>query len=257
MAKLLLPLLIVMSACAPLAGPDDAKRHDIVILGEVHDNRDAHLGQAAELRALAPTAVVFEMLTPEEARTADADRAEIPRIWAASNWPDYALYAPVFAALGEARIIGAATPRPVISSVYRDGPVASFGEDAARFGLDAPLPPEQLATRLEMQFKAHCEAMPREMMSGMVNVQRFRDAVFARAALDALETYGSPVAVIAGNGHARADWGIPAAIVRAAPDVTVRSVAFVEAKTDTPYDEVNIVPPAEREDPCLALRHRQ
>ena len=32
---------------------------DIVILGEVHDNPDAHLGLAAVLEELQPTAVVF------------------------------------------------------------------------------------------------------------------------------------------------------------------------------------------------------
>ena len=244
-------LALIGSASVAKAAPD------IVVLGEVHDNADAHLGQAAEIRSLQPTAVVFEMLSPEDAAAADADSSKLPEIWARGNWYDYAIYAPLFEALGEARIVGAATPRPVISQVYQDGAAAHFGEAAVRFGLDQPLDPAQQAARVEMQFEAHCQAMPREMMGGMVEVQRYRDAVFAQAALEALERHGPPVAVITGNGHARKDWGVPAVIQRAAPNVTVRSVAFAESEPDAPYDAVTIVPPAERDDPCLVFKKKK
>ena len=237
-----------------LAGPALADtRADIVILGEVHDNAAAHLGQADAIRQLRPTAVVFEMLTPEDAAKADADRDAIAQIWQNANWPDYTLYAPIFDALGQARIVGAAAPRETVRAVYSDGAAALFGPDAARFGLDAPLPDDQQKAREQMQFDAHCEAMPLEMMSGMVDIQRYRDAVFARAALDALERFGPPVAVIAGNGHARTDWGIPAMIEKAAPDVTTMAIGFVEGTTDMPFNETRTVPPATRDDPCKQL----
>ena len=227
---------------------------DIVILGEVHDNPDAHFGQARALETLQPTAVVFEMLTADDALRADQDRDQIPAIWDSSGWPDYALYAPIFDALGTARIVGAAVPRENVRAVYGDGAAALFGSDASRFGLDAPLPEAQQTQREEMQYEAHCQAMPREMMAGMVEVQRYRDAVFARAALEALDRYGPPVAVIAGNGHARTDWGVPAMIARAAPEVTTHATGFVEGPTDMPFDTVTIIPPAERDDPCASLQ---
>ncbi|MEX1234821.1 MAG: ChaN family lipoprotein [Roseovarius sp.] len=245
-----LAALLACLAMPALAQPDA----DIVVLGEVHDNADAHLGQAAMLDALQPTAVVFEMLSPEDARRIDAERHLAEVIWDAGNWPDYALYAPIFDASGSARIIGAAAPRESVRSVYGDGPATLFGPDAARFGLDQPLPDDQQTAREALQFAAHCEAMPLEMMPGMVDVQRYRDAVFARAALEALETYGPPVAVIAGNGHARTDWGVPAMIAKAAPGVTTHAIAFTEEQTDIPYDETRVVPPAERDDPCSALK---
>ena len=225
---------------------------EIVILGEVHDNPHAHLEQAAALQALRPTAVVFEMLT-EEAAMADADRSLIAQAWAASGWRHYDIYAPIFDALGNAHIIGAAAPRAAVQRVYREGAAALFGPEAARFGLDQSLPEDQQAARVELQFAAHCEAMPREMMGGMVAVQRYRDASFARAALDALKAYGPPVAVITGNGHARTDWGIPALIAQAAPEVTTHAIGFVEAETAVPFDETRLIPPAERDDPCNAL----
>ncbi len=226
---------------------------DIVILGEVHDNPDAHLGQAASLQDLRPTAVVFEMLTAEQAARADADRTQIAAAWEASGWGDFPIYAPIFEAMGNARIVGAAAPRDAVRSVYSDGAASLFGEDAARFGLDVPLPDSQQETRMQLQFEAHCEAMPFAMMAGMVSVQRYRDAVFARAALEALATYGPPVAVIAGNGHARTDWGVPAKIARAAPDVTTYAIGFVEEDAGLPFNEVRVVPPAERDDPCKSL----
>lgn len=238
-----------------LAGPAMSQPlADIVILGEVHDNAAAHLGQAAVLENLQPTAVVFEMLTDAQARRADADRTVIADAWATSGWDDYHIYAPIFDALGDARIIGAAAPRDAVRTVYSDGPGALFGADAARFGLDRPLSTEEQAKREALQFDAHCAAMPIEMMAGMVAVQRYRDAVFARAALDALETYGPPVAVITGNGHARTDWGVPTVIAMAAPDVSTHAIAFVENETDIPFDEIQIVPPAKRDDPCETLK---
>lgn len=228
-------------------------RADIVILGEVHDNPDAHLAQAAALEDLRPTAVVFEMLTAEDAAKADADSSAIAGAWQASGWRDFEIYAPIFKAMGDARIVGAAAPREAVRAVYENGAAALFGPRAARFRLNRALPADQQATREAMQFKAHCEAMPLEMMGGMVAVQRYRDAVFARAALEALEAYGPPIAVIAGNGHARIDWGVPAMIAQAAPDVTTHAIGFVEEDNGIPFDETRIVPPAARDDPCTSL----
>ncbi|WP_306111196.1 MULTISPECIES: ChaN family lipoprotein [Roseovarius] len=229
---------------------------DIVILGEVHDNPDAHLGQAAAISELQPSAVVFEMLTAGEGARVNTDRSLAEEAWTASGWSDFDLYAPIFDALEGVTIIGAAAPRDSVRTVYTEGAAKIFGTDAARFGLDTPLPDDQQALREEMQFSAHCEAMPRDMMAGMVAVQRYRDAVFARAALDALDTHGAPIVVIAGNGHARTDWGIPAMIARAAPDVSTHSIGFVEAGTDTPFDETRTVPTAQRDDPCASLTNQ-
>lgn len=248
--------LLLSMIAAPLFA-ESLPKADIVVLGEVHDNAEAHLGQARMLAELAPKAVVFEMLTPEQAARANADHSAIPLIWGESKWPDFAIYKPIFDALGTARIVGAAVPRDGLGEVYEKGAVAVFGSEAGRFGLDVDLPADQKAARELMQFQAHCEAMPMEMMARMVGIQRFRDAVFARAALEALTTHGAPVVVIAGNGHARTDWGVPAMIAAAEPGVATLSIAFVEGPTDVPYDQVHLVPPAERDDPCDSLREKQ
>lgn len=196
------------------------------------------------------------MLSPADAERAHADRSALREIWNTSHWPAYEIYEPIFRALGNARIIGAASSKSTLMAVSRDGPAGEFGEEAALYGLSEPLPKEQQDARETLQFEAHCAAMPREMMGAMVNVQRFRDARFAQAALSALETYGPPIAVITGNGHARNDWGIPAALAEAAPHVSVRTIAFVEAPPSAPYDDIRTIPRASRPDPCASLRRK-
>lgn len=252
-----LTLLTRLIICLlPVAAPVFAqipKDIDVLVLGEIHDNPDAHLGQAAVLLELKPTAVVFEMLSQDEGHRANSDRTAIADIWSNTSWPDYSIYKPIFEAIGDATIVGAAVPRTKIREIYDQGASAVFGPDAPRFGLDLDLPQSQQEAREALQFRAHCEAMPRELMSGMVEVQRFRDAWFAKTALEALEIHGPPVAVITGNGHARLDWGIPAVIEHSAPTVLVFSIAFSETSQDAPFDDFHIVPKAERDDPCSAF----
>lgn len=89
-----------------------------------------------------------------------------------------------------------------------------------------------------------------KMMARMVTVHRHRDAVLARAALDALHTYGPPVALIAGNGHARSACSVLATIARAAPGVTTHAIGHVEGETEMSFGESRIVPPSARADPA-------
>jgi uncharacterized iron-regulated protein len=239
-----------------------ALRAQIVVLGEVHDNPAHHRNQSRAVAALHPRALVFEMLSPEAAARATPEArasAETLRAalgWDASGWPDFAMYYPVFEAAPEAAIRGAALPRAALLAAMTEGAAAAFGPDAARFGLTAPLAPEVQAELEAEQMEAHCNALPPERMAGMVAAQRLRDAAFARAALAALAETGGPVAVIAGSGHARADFGIPALLRLAAPGVSVLALGQVEAPADPvqPFDQWIVTEPAPREDPCAVFR---
>lgn len=263
--------VLTLGLCAAQAAPAVAERiedaaladlppADIVILGEVHDNPWHHENQAAAVAARQPAALVFEMLTPEQADRvspdlmSDAEALRATLDWDESGWPDFAMYAPIFAAAPDAHVYGAAVPRDALRGVVMgDGELPA---DAARWGLDAALPEEQQAAREAMQAEAHCDALPETMLPGMVLAQRVRDAALARAALRALDDTGGPVLVITGNGHARTDWGMPAKLARAAPDVAVLSVGQLEAAPDDspPYDLWVVTPEAERPDPCDAFR---
>jgi len=268
------PLTLLVAALALLPGPpaalarqidaralSDLPPADIVLLGEVHDNPAHHQAQARALSALAPVAVVWEMLTEAQARDlppdlSDPDAVAAATGWAASGWPDFALYHPLMLAAPRARHLGAGVPRARARAVFEAPLDQVFGPDAARFGLDQALPGAEQAAREADLLAAHCDALPGSMMPGMLAAQRLRDAELARVALAALAETGGPVAVITGNGHARTDWGVPALIARAAPGVTVLSLGQLEAAPDAPppFDLWLVTDPHPRPDPCAAFR---
>ena len=239
-----------------------AVAQDVWVLGEVHDNPAHHAVQADRLNDIAPRALVFEMLTGAQADRitpaliADPEAMGGALDWDASGWPDFAMYHPIFAAAPEAEIYGAQVPRDAARAVFDDGLAESFGDGAATYGLTDPLPETEQAAREAMQKTAHCDALPEEMLPGMVAVQRLRDAVLARAVVRAMAETGGPVAVITGNGHARRDQGVPAYLARVAPDLDVHVMGQTEddRPLDGGFDAVLSAPAVDRPDPCAAFR---
>ena len=246
----------VVSAGAEM--PQAAREADIVFLGEVHDNPAHHARQAEWVRALAPVAVVFEMLPPGVDSDAVAALRNDPQAladhlgWADLGWPDFAMYHPIFLAAPDARIVGALVGREEARAVIERPLAEVFGRDAALYGLDAALPTEDQAAREALQMAAHCDALPEAMLPMMVDVQRLRDAMLARAAVEVHRDLGGPVVVITGNGHARTDWGAPAMIGG------LNLFALGQSEGGVPpegtFDLVLDADPVERPDPCLAFR---
>ena len=253
--KIVLAAFTMLMSCA-------AHAQDILILGEVHDNPIHHAVQAEKVAGLQPAALVFEMLTAEQAdgevleNVADGAALDARFAWAERGWPDFAMYHPIFLAAPEARIYGAGLPRAAVMQAMQGSIADAFGDSTSAYGLDEPLGAEEQAAREEMQFAAHCDALPREQLPGMVEIQRLRDAMLARAALRAFDETGGPVAVITGNGHARRDWGVPVYIDRIAPALVVKVVGQTE--DDRPlkggFDLVVSAPAVDRPDPCDAFR---
>ncbi len=233
---------------------------DVIFLGEVHDNPIHHAHQAIALEALGAKAIVYEMLTPDQARLvpgADGSEAALESAlgWNASGWPDFALYYPVFVAGADAVVLGGARNKAAVRRAVTEGAAAVYGEGADVFGLDLPLDVAEQRLRVAGQADAHCGALPEDLLPGMVEAQRLRDAELARAIVEAALTIGRPVAVITGNGHARRDWGAPRMVLRAMPDLTVLSVGQFESEPgpDTPFDLWLVTEGAERGDPCAAF----
>ncbi|QCO56726.1 hypothetical protein EOK75_12955 (plasmid) [Pseudorhodobacter turbinis] len=251
-------------ACGQAVTPADLPATapaDIVIIGELHDNPLHHLTQAELVARWSPAALVFEMLTPAQAAASvgrdrqDAVAMADALAWGGTGWPDYSLYHPIFAASGAAQIYGAALDRSDVRRAMTQGAAAVFGAEAAGFGLDMPLPVAEQSAREADQMAAHCDALPPEMLPGMVAAQRLRDAAFARTALEALAETGGPVVVITGSGHADKQRGIPAALAKAAPQASLFSIGQTESDpgVDAPYDAWIISDPTPREDPCAAF----
>ncbi len=235
---------------------------DVVILGEIHDNSVHHAHQSIAVRAIGPKSIVFEMLTRDQAdrvtprlMTSEAAMGAVLG-WEASGWPDFAMYYPVFLAASGAAVFGGDGGRDLARKAVRDGAATVFGAGAAPFGLDVALPEAEQLLREAEQLSAHCDALPEEMLAGLVEAQRLRDAWIARAAIEAFKTTGGPVVVITGNGHARTDWGVPRLLAEAAPDLAVISVGQYEvvAPPSPPFDFWLVTEPAERPDPCEAFR---
>lgn len=250
-------LLIILACFAPLP----VLAQDVVIIGEVHDNPAHHRLQAEKVAELAPKAIVFEMLTAAQAgRVTAANRGEQAALaealeWEEGGWPDFAMYYPIFAAAPGARIYGAHVPRDAARRVMAKGAAAGWGENAARFGLDKPLAASEQTAREALQMRAHCDALPPEMLPAMVEVQRYRDARLAAQTLKALGEAGRPVVVITGNGHARRDWGVPRYLLAADPDLDIHVIGQTEdAKPlEGGFDAEISAPAPERPDPCAAF----
>jgi uncharacterized iron-regulated protein len=252
---------LALAAAAATAGVLDGVQANIVVLGEIHDNPAHHRTEAAAVAALAPRALVFEMLDADQAAQVPAPLPDAEKLadlldWAQTDWPDFSMYYPIFAAAPQAKIYGAAVPRDAARAAMETGIAAAFGSGAGAYGLTEELGAEELAPRLNLQMEVHCGALPLELLPKMVDIQRLRDARLAEVALEAFDATGGPVAVITGNGHARTDWGVPSYIARVRPEVTVFSLGQSEdgVAPEGTFDRLADAPSVDREDPCAALR---
>ncbi|EEB83057.1 ChaN family lipoprotein [Roseobacter sp. GAI101] len=256
---------LASAAFAAELGSDDFAQLSaakIVILGETHDNPVHHLLQADIVSRLRPKAVVYEMLTPEQAGSVTSGLVgnqvalEGALGWNAAGWPDFAMYYPIFKASGDATVFGAAVPRQVARSAMKDGLATAFGAQAGQFGLNTPLGPDEQSAREALQMAAHCDALPEDLLPAMVDIQRLRDARLAQSALQALQETGGPVVVITGNGHARKDWGVPAALAHVQPETAVFAVGQGEdgQAPEGGFDLVLDAPSVRRADPCDGFR---
>jgi uncharacterized iron-regulated protein len=261
-------------------------RADFLLLGEVHDNADAHALQGWVIRrrtdAAAKFGVVFEHIRTDQ-QTALAEIGKLGRAatpqefftqldWPESGWPAETKFAGLFSAVLEPRLpIYAANPsRQQVRAVARGEEGALPAVERTRILLDAPWD-KPLADALYNELKgSHCGAMPESAVPAMIVAQRYRDAAFADVMLTAAADHGAAI-LAAGNGHVRTDRAVPWYLRQRAPGKKIIAVMMLEVeegKTDpatyaprTPdgkpaVDFVIFTPRAERPDPCEALRQR-
>jgi uncharacterized iron-regulated protein len=261
---------------------------DFVLLGEVHDNVDHHLLQARLLRAAIAAgrrpALAFEMLTADQQPAVDASLARAPKdpdalakavAWKESHWPDFAWYRPIFAAGLDAAlpVVAANLPRDEMRSIVKKGAEALDEPLRTRLARDEPVPAEVLAGLRDEMRESHCNELPEAMIDPLVLAQRARDAQMALRMAEAGRERGA--VLVTGNGHARTDRGVPAALARELPGRRIVSVAFLEVDADArapaaqvaailkdlgakafPFDYAVFTPGAKRDDPCEGLRER-
>lgn len=239
-----------------------------MLLGEVHDNPEGHRLRLDVLRRAVADgwrpAIVMEQFDIE--RQADIERArrERPRdaqhvVDAAGGGPrstwHWPFYLPIIelALEHDLPLVAGNLSRADAGRVVREGYAQALGASrVAALGLDGPLAAGLQAAQEREVDVGHCGALPPSMLLPMARAQFARDAVMA----DALRSNAAGGTVlIAGNGHARRDLGVPRWL---GPALQHRELAvgFLEGEAPSPdaYDVVVEVPALPRTDPCLGLQ---
>ncbi len=234
---------------------------EVVILGEIHGNPAHHENQELIIRAIFPSALVFEMFTPEQAQTintmrwdgATLDSLEAEFEWDKSGWPSFEFYRALLEADAEGVVYGGATPLSQIAEAAFDGAFAIYGPDGIDYGLDQPLSKEEISKREADYILTNCAALDDGDLAGLIEGERLRAAVMADTVLLALSEAAYPVVVITGNDLANEDYGIPAMLRKIYPDILVTTIGQFEFEPvgDAAYTHVLVTGEVEKEDPCL------
>ena len=231
---------------------------DFVLLGEVHPNPDHHRFQARILSAIMDAgrrpALVFEMIPARYQATLDEFAASKPEDakelgakvdWEDRGWPEWKIYQPVadLAVSGRLPLIAGDLDRDLMRKVGKEGRSALTDQQLIDLHLVDDLPPaadDQLKETLRI---SHCDLLPETAIAPMVLVQRARDGAMATAMLDAARNGGEGAVLIAGAGHTRNDFGVPAVIEAQRPGASIVSVSMIavdpEANRPADYGRLN------------------
>lgn len=264
---------------------DALREADIILLGENHDNPDHHRLQAWAVAQIAggqrKGALIFEMIGPDEAgaiatvggeKDAKDAAARLGRAvrWEDRGWPAWRMYEPIARAAYQAgfTIHAGDASQAMLREVAKEGFQALGAQERSRLGLQNGLDAALSDALLEELFDGHCRMLEKAKLGPMANVQRLRDATLADNAAQAQPGEGVAV-LIAGNGHVRADRGVPRYLQHRADAPRVLSVMHVEVQDAVREPEALVskapdgspaadffwfTPAANRGDPCEAFR---
>lgn len=275
-----LALLLLLTACAAItprsAWEDRLTGNTAALLGEVHDNAEQHRQRLQVLeRALAAgwrPAIAMEQFDRE--RQADIERArrEQPRNaqhlidlagktsaggtrgW---NWTYYRPYVEL-ALEYNLPLIAANVSGADAGKIVRGGFTAVFSEaEIKALQLDRNIPPPLQAAHEQEIDAGHCHALPAAMWPGMALAQFARDAFMAKILRDH-PTRG--IVLLAGNGHVRADLGVPQWLT-GAERARLFNVGYLEIgdtrTLERAFDVIVRTAAAPRADPCSGLAARK
>ncbi len=266
---------------APTALPELFQNTEVLLLGERHDNSAHHRFQATAIRTFAgnteeTSAVLMEMLDDSQntilQRYANANVDDLIAALEPSNagWHYGQYYRPIFIAAADtsSRLLSANMERQKLLQImmHKAKAPADLLAIIERTALSAK---ETGAIAQEIE-QSHCGMITSQQAMGMVQGQRLRDAVMARAVVSALNIVNR-VVLIAGSGHARDDRGVPR-YLKALGVNNILSIGMVETETALktpqdyasrwptktfPFDIIVFTPPAQRPDPCAQWKSRK
>jgi uncharacterized iron-regulated protein len=232
----------------------------VVLLGEIHDDRVGHETRHALLASLsgaacAPHVISLEMLESDVQLVVDEYQAGLITrdhfMRASRPWPNHAEdYEPY---LAEARrcgfpVVAANPPRRYVNRVARLGTVGLEGLDPRALALLPPLPVDPPTDRYRAAWNAlmggapahggashgEPEARPEDPV---LKAQNLWDAGMAWAVAEALrENPRARVLHVAGAFHVQDYTGIPDHLARYAPDAQTLVMVAYPVERDAPFD---------------------
>jgi uncharacterized iron-regulated protein len=269
-----------------------AGRARFVLLGERHGNPEHHALQARLVAATAAgdraVAVVAEQLDFPQQAAIDACLAGCPNFgadlgarvgWERTGWPPYALYAPVFEAAGQvgATVLAGNPGASRIRALSRGEPATPDEGWAA--AAREPLSAAGRERLVQDLVDGHCGHLPAERTEPLVYAQRLRDAAMTATLLRGVGAGMSTgvgagmntgtgaggaaeraAVLIAGNGHARRDYGVPtllgdaSTLVIGFTEVTANERSAAKYAEPDAFDYVWFTARVDEPDPCEQFR---
>lgn len=216
---------------------------DYVLLGEAHDDPEHHRLQNKILEMLVKAgrkpAVVFEMFNREDAGLVVSTARRFPHApdkiaaavnWEESGWPDWQMYRPMVKTALDAGlpVVAGNLSRLKLKRLVINHPsVVSSIKIQTQLGLLEPLP-ERHKQKLQGKITtAHSGKIPDTIVKGMLKAQRMRDATMAEAMIAG--NLGQGAVLIAGQEHARGDYGVPHYLRFREPEAHIVSLTFAKS----------------------------
>jgi uncharacterized iron-regulated protein len=243
----------------------------IYLLGEVHDNPNAH-SQRFELieKLLAKNfkpVIAMEQFDREnqaalnQALNSCKNADCVIKKAGGKGW-EWVYYKPVIETALKLRlpIVAANLSSTDTMKIARNGLAAAISPETLRdFNLNVPLD-RDLFQKQKMAIEVgHCHTLPASAFKGMVNAQVARDVWMAKTIRD---NASHGLILLAGNGHVRKDIGVYYWLSRAERTRT-QVIAYTEEEDDAQgrsetsvYDRTIRIEPFERDDPCEAFTGR-
>jgi uncharacterized iron-regulated protein len=256
-------MALLAVACASASA-----QNTIYLLGEVHDNPEAHAQRFAFIEKLLSKG--FKPVIAMEQFDRDK-QAALDRAMASCKDADCVIaqaggegwlwnyYKPVIDAALKRRlpIVAANLSTADAMKIAREGLAAALSPETLHdFKLDLPLDSALFNKQKEAIDLGHCRMLPASAFKGMVNAQVARDVWMAKTIR---EKSAHGLILLAGNGHVRKDIGVHHWL--SSPERSrTQAIAYSEDQDDAQdasvYDRNIRVEPFERDDPCEGFKRR-
>lgn len=243
-------------------------QNTIYLLGEVHDNPNAHAKRFEFIEKLLTKnfrpVIAMEQFDRDNQAALDQamnsckDSECVIQKAGGKGW-DWNFYKPVIETALKRRLplIAANLSSKDAMKIARDGFSAAISPDTLRdFNLDAPLRSDLFQQQKKAIDEGHCHTLPASAFKGMVNAQVARDVWMAKTIR---ENASHGLILLAGNGHVRKDIGIYHWL-SSSERARTQVIAYTEDDSDpmskqetSIFDRTIRVEPFERDDPCEAF----